>query len=216
MQPKIGQELFLHITSIDENEANILYKSRIADMDKDTMSIEVPIEVHSGRFKPLFSGDNLSVHFISDGGVKNYFNSEVIGSKEDGVRLVVLKRPAPDAISREQRRNFLRVPAQMEIAVQADALQFVGMTEDLSGGGISFMCEKLYDLREGQLLSCWLLLTFRSGQIEHIPFIVEVVRMKDYSDLQQLVMAKYVDITESDQQKIVRFCFERQLDFRKS
>lgn len=201
---------------MDEQEEKIVYKSRIADMDEHTIAMEIPIEESTGKFKKLFAGDSLSVFFITEGGVKHYFTSEVTGFREDTVRLVNIQRPTPEMISRIQRRNFLRVSVQLEVAVKTDTDHFTALTEDISGGGFAFMCENKHALHENQVLSCWLLLHFRSGQIEHIPLKASVVRMKKISDQKQLIMTKIEEITASDQQKIIRFCFERQLDFRKN
>lgn len=216
MQPKIGQVLYINVVSMDEDEEKQLYKSRIADLDDQTICMEVPIHDKTGRLKRLYVGDSLSAHFVTDGGVKNYFNTEVLGFTEETIRLVVIRRPESEAITRVQRRNFLRVPAELEVAVKADSLQFVGLTEDLSGGGFAFLCESHYPLHQHQSLSCWLLMHFRNNQIEHVPFKAEIVRIKPLPDENQLVMLKFTEISEVEQQKIVRYCFERQLDFRKN
>ncbi len=62
MDPKINQQLFIQIESVDEEEAEQQYKSRIANMDQNTFRIEVPINEKTGRLKKLFSGDQLSVN----------------------------------------------------------------------------------------------------------------------------------------------------------
>jgi c-di-GMP-binding flagellar brake protein YcgR len=214
--PKVNQVLYININSIDEEEAKEVFKSRIADITDTYISMEVPLSDKSGRLKRLYSGDEMSIHFITDGGVKNYFTSSVLGFSDDVVRLVLIKKPEPEAITKIQRRSFLRVPAELEIAVKfSEQLQFVSMTDDVGGGGISFLCDSYVPLGAGSFVSCWLLVPYKNGQIEHVPFKSEIVRVKPLENGKQQVMMRFSDITDRDRQKVIRFCFERQLDFRK-
>jgi c-di-GMP-binding flagellar brake protein YcgR len=214
--PKVNQILHIQVNSIDEEESKQEYKSRISDVSDTTISMEVPISEKTGRLKRLFAGDELSAYYITEGGVKNYFNSSVLGFRDDVIRLVIIKKPEPETITRVQRRNFLRVPAELEIAVRySEQLQFVAITDDVGGGGISFLCDGYIPIAAQQTVSCWLLIHYRNNQIEHVPFKGEIVRVKPMETGKQQVMMRFSDISDRDRQKIIRFCFERQLDFRK-
>jgi c-di-GMP-binding flagellar brake protein YcgR len=214
--PKVNQILHIQINSIDEEEARQEYKSRIADMNDQTIFMEIPINEKSGRLKKLYIGDEMSAFFITDGGVKNYFNTSVLGFTDDVIRLVLIRKPALESITKVQRRNFLRVPAELEMAVKySEQLQFVAMTDDVGGGGISFLCDGYIPLASRQIVSCWLLANYKNGQIEHIPFKGEMVRIKMLETGRQQVMMRFEEISDKDRQKIIRYCFERQLDFRK-
>ncbi|WP_163855684.1 flagellar brake protein [Paenibacillus elgii] len=216
MLPKVNQTLFIQINSIDEEEAKQEYKSRIADVSDAYISMEVPMNDKSGKLKRLYPGDELSVYFITEGGVKNYFISSVLGFSDDVIRLVLIKKPDPESITKVQRRNFLRVPAILEIAVKfSEQLQFVSLTDDVGGGGISFLCEGYVPVESGHTVECWLLVPFKNGQIEHVPFKSEIVRVRELETGKKQVMMRFSEITDRDRQKIIRYCFERQLDFRK-
>ncbi|KPV55489.1 glycosyl transferase [Paenibacillus sp. A3] len=216
MLPKVNQTLFIQINSIDEEEAKQEYKSRIADISDAYISMEIPMNDKSGKLKRLYPGDELSVNFITEGGVKNYFNSSVLGFSDEVIRLVLIKKPDPESITKVQRRNFLRVPAILEIAVKfSEQLQFVSLTDDVGGGGISFLCEGYVPVESGHTVECWLLVPFKNGQIEHVPFKSEIVRVKELETGKKQVMMRFSEITDRDRQKIIRYCFERQLDFRK-
>lgn len=185
-------------------------------MDDTTIIMEVPLHEKSGRLKRLYQGDELNAYYLTDGGVKNYFNTSVVGFTEDTIRLVIIKKPDPKTITRVQRRSFLRVPAELEIAVKyTEQLQFVAMTEDVGGGGISFMCEGYIPLSSAAVIGCWLLVPYKNGSIEHVPFKGEIVRVKMLETGKQLAMTRFLEITDRDRQKLIRYCFERQMDFRK-
>ncbi|NMO96952.1 flagellar brake protein [Paenibacillus lemnae] len=215
MYPKINDVLFIQIDSGDEKESKVLYKSRIAEMEEQAMYIEVPFEEGTGRLKKLHMGDELSLHFITEGGVKNFFNSYVLGFHDDVIRQIRIRRPEPEAISKIQRRSFLRVQADLEIAVQTKAgRQFVTKTEDVGGGGVSFYAEEHQEVTEGETLSCWLLIPYKNGTLEHVPFEGEVVRVKALNGTRSMIMLKLSQISDMERQKLIRYCFERQFDFR--
>ncbi|MBD0380617.1 flagellar brake protein [Paenibacillus sedimenti] len=216
MLPKVNQILYFQINSIDDEESKIEYKSRIADITDTSIVIEVPLNEKTGRLKKLYAGDELSTYFLAQGGAKHYFSTTVTGFQEDVIRLVEISKPEPEAITQIQRRNFLRVLAELEIAVRlSEQIQIVALTEDVSGGGISFICDGHVPLGLQAAISCWLLVPYKNGTIEHLPFKGEIVRVKQLETGKLLAMVRFIEITDRDRQKLIRFCFERQMDFRK-
>ncbi|ULL15543.1 glycosyl transferase [Paenibacillus sp. H1-7] len=216
MLPKVNQILHIQVNSIDDEEAKQEFKSRIADINDRQIIMEVPLNEKTGRLKRLYMGDELSVYFITDGGVKNYFNTSVLAFSEETIRMVHIKKPEPETITKVQRRNFLRVPAELELAVTySEQLRFVALTDDVGGGGISFLCDGYIPLNIQQSVHCWMLVPYKNGQIEHVPFRGELVRIKPLETGIQQVMMRFAEITDRDRQKIIRYCFERQLDLRK-
>ncbi|RAU94745.1 flagellar brake protein [Paenibacillus sp. YN15] len=217
MLPKINQILHIQINSIDEDESMQEYKARISDMTEEYIEIEVPMNERTGRLKRLFQGDELSIYFLTEGGMKNFFMSTVLGIRDNEFRTVLIRRPAPEAITKIQRRSFLRVPAELDIAASlGEQMRFTGVTDDVSGGGTSFLCEGNIPVKAGDTLSCWLLLGSRNGKPEHIPFKGEIVRIKALETGKQQVMLQFSEISDKDRQKVIRFCFERQLEIRKN
>ncbi|WP_200901461.1 flagellar brake protein [Paenibacillus sp. DMB20] len=215
MFPKINDVLFIQVDTGDDKEAKTVYKSRIAEMDDESIYMEVPLHEGTGRLKKLHLGDELSAYFLTEGGMKNYFNTYVLGFHEDVIRQVRIRKPDPEAITKIQRRSFLRVQAEMEIAVShKDGRHFVTKTDDVGGGGVSFYAENDQIGVEGDLLSCWLLIPYKNGSVEHVPFEGEVVRIKSLAPNRSLVMLKFSSIIDMERQKLIRYCFERQFDFR--
>ncbi|WP_334072050.1 MULTISPECIES: flagellar brake protein [Paenibacillus] len=215
MLPKVNDLIYIQVASADKKEDDKECKSRIADIGDDFYLVEVPIEVGSGRIRRLFVGDELSIYFLTEGGVKNYFNTYVLGFADDVVQLIRIRKPEPEAVTKIQRRHYLRVVAELEIAVRVqDNTRFVALTEDVGGGGVSLICDGKYRLMEGDQLYCWLLIPYKNGSVEHAPFEAEVVRTKKLETGRDLVMLKFVNISDMERQKIIRYCFERQFDFR--
>ncbi|MDQ6418258.1 PilZ domain-containing protein [Paenibacillus sp. LHD-117] len=216
MLPKVNGMLYYQIASSDESEAALEYRSRIADEEEGALLIEYPLNEKTGRMKRLFLGDELSVYFLSSDGVKHYFDSHVVGFKEDGViRLVKLLRPDPERMTKVQRRSFLRVPAELELAVKIGSHErFLCKTDDVGGGGISFICDGKWGIRSETQLECWLLVPYKNGTIEHVTFTGEVIRVNTLETGRKQAMIKFLSISDTERQKIIRFCFERQLEYR--
>ncbi|MFC4103751.1 flagellar brake protein [Paenibacillus xanthanilyticus] len=216
MLPKINQLIYLQVASSDEEETAIEYKTRIADETEDELLIELPVQEGTSRYKRLFIGDELSAYYLSSDGVKHYFNSHVMGYKEDVIRLVRIRKPEPDSITKVQRRNFLRVGAELEMAVHFSGLRFLVVTDDLGGGGVSFLSDGKRPIKEGLEMECWLLLPYRNGSVDHAFFKAEVVRLKKLESGRLQIMSKFTRISENERQKIIRYCFERQFELRKN
>lgn len=179
MLPKVNDLLYIQVAAAEENNTDKECKSRIADVQDDFMLIEVPIEIGSGRVKRLHTGDELSIYFLTEGGVKNYFNTYVLGFSDDVIHLIRIRKPEPENITKIQRRHFLRVIAQLEIAVQLkDGSRFIALTDDVGGGGLAFRYEGHRKLVEGDEMYCWLLISYKNGSIDHVPFEAEIVRTK--------------------------------------
>ncbi|SFF04318.1 c-di-GMP-binding flagellar brake protein YcgR, contains PilZNR and PilZ domains [Paenibacillus catalpae] len=215
MLPRVNQMLFFEIASADEEEAAVEYKARIADELEDGLLIENPLNTTTGRMKRLFLGDELSVYYVSEDGIKHYFDSHVIGFRDDVVKLIKIRKPDPARITKVQRRHFLRVAADLEIAVNLSGnIRFVTLTDDVGGGGISFICDGKWPIQPGMEMDCWLLIPYKNGTLEHSSFKAEVVRVVDIVTGRKQIMSKYITIGDSERQKIIRYCFEKQLEFR--
>ncbi len=150
MFPKINDVLYIQVAGTDHKDEIFEFKSRIAEEESQNFLIEIPMSQTSGHLKKLFLGEELSIFFMSEGGIKNYFNTHVTGFKEDILRMVRIHKPAPDSISKIQRRNFLRVKANLEIAVKhgENESRFVAETHDVGGGGVSFQTQELIILKK--------------------------------------------------------------------
>lgn len=216
MYPKVNDVLFIQLPSEGEKEANFEYRSRIAETDEDDIYMEIPIREGSGHLKKLHMGDELSIYFLTEGGVKHYFNTYVTGFKEDVIKMVKFQKPSEEEIFQLQRRNFLRVQSKLELAIKFkhDFTRFLTYTDNVGGGGISFLGDAKHKVQEGQTLSCWLLIPYKNGEVEHVPFEGVVVRSITLESGRQKAMLEFTQISDMERQKIIKYCFERQLDFK--
>jgi c-di-GMP-binding flagellar brake protein YcgR len=207
---------FQFVSALQEGkELDFEYKTRIADELGDDFCVEMFFHEQTGSFKRPSVGDALTAIYVNEDGVKHFFETQVTGFVHDTVPLIRIQKPVPAAITKTQRRSFLRVATTLEIAVLTSKLErFNALTDDIGGGGVSFICEGSINLNDANPLECWLLLTYKNGSIEHASFQAAIVRLNPLETGRQHVMAKFESISDIDRQKIIRYCFERQLDFR--
>jgi c-di-GMP-binding flagellar brake protein YcgR len=214
--PKINQTTFLQPLPITSSEADVTLRSRVADLDNHAIWLEIPLNEKKRNLHRPRIGEQYRIVYITQDGVKHSFDSTVTGIKQDTVAMFSVRKPNPEDISREQRRSFLRVEAQLEIAVRfGDKFRFTAITDDVGGGGLSFRTDRKWPLVPGTVLSCWLLLSYRNGNIAHAKFEGEIVRVKPVEPDHHLIMVRFIEIQPAEQQKIIQYCFERQLDMHK-
>ncbi|MBD8497650.1 flagellar brake protein [Paenibacillus arenosi] len=191
------------------------YKARVLDLDDSHIWIEIPLNHDTGKYGIFVNTEVLQIRYSKHEGAVFQFMSNIVARKEAGVRMFGIRMPAVEDIRSSHQRSFLRVNAELEIAIRTSSGQkLLAITEDISGGGISFIVPKQNEtLQLEEQIHCWMVVPFRSGEYEHIPFVAEVIRIvqKDESAANRLIMIKFHQISATDQQKVIRYCFERQL-----
>lgn len=212
--PKISQVVYFQLKD-DPSDEPVEYKTRVADENEDSLVIELPINTKTGRMKRLHAGDALQASFITNTGVKHFFDTYVMRVKDGELPLFAIARPTEESMTSIQRRNFFRVDIEVDVAVQTEiGRRYVFKTADIGGGGVSFIIERDQSFNAGEKLKCWLLLPHRNGSIEHSCFQGEVLRQKELETGRKIVMVKFDEIVEQERQRVIRFLFEKQIQFR--
>ncbi len=211
MYPKTNDMLFMQPVSMEATPENE-HRSRISEIEENSLLTELPIR--GGRMSRLRLGEELSVYHMTEDGVKYYFTAHVLGYQDDSIPLMRISKPMPEDISKVQRRHYLRVPAQVEIAVQAPDFHFTAMTSDLSGGGLSFTDTLDHSIQMNQQVDGWIILAYKSGNVDHVSFGGEVTRVKEPGTGRNTISVRFTRMVDTERQKVIRYCFERQLDFR--
>lgn len=219
--PRIDQLVRINEISPDEQISKQTYKSRVADVQSNVAAIELPIHEENGKTRLLAVGSRIEVAYLADDGSRYHFHTEVIGERKENVRLLLLRMPEKEEVTRTQRRSYLRVETHVEIAIKildnARNYHFLARTSDLSGGGLSFTCPDHYRFKAGDKLHVWMALPHKVGNMSHAFAEAEVTRCRlpDERGAHQWVSVKFVRISQADQSKVVRACYDRQLELHK-
>jgi c-di-GMP-binding flagellar brake protein YcgR len=220
--PSVGQVVKLKPIVTDEAKANKMYKSRLADIQlPNLLYFELPLDEETGKPGFFPEGTEFFFSYVHPDGNHYHFRSRIVGRKYENVPLILVAVPDQETIEKTQRRSFLRVDAHLDLAVKTNSpsreYHFVTRTVDISGGGLSFTCNPNYILKVGDPMKLWCVLPEKHGGMNHLAFDGEVVRVNSHEEpeMPQWVSVKFVSIRDVDRQKIIRYCFERQIELYK-
>lgn len=90
----------IFIEKLDEEYIN--YKTRVADIHTKYISVEVPIDIKTGAFKPLKNGQKVAVSYTREEGIQFQFFTTIIGSSIGNIRTFHLEKPDPKMRSPEK------------------------------------------------------------------------------------------------------------------
>lgn len=192
------------------------YKSRIEDVNGDTMLLAMPMS----KGYPIISanGEVFLAKIITDGNVYQ-FKCRYIDKKHIPIPVWVVSLPYD--IKKVQLRDFVRIDASLETTLQVLAEEETSnqeatdeihtVTKDISGGGVLVVSKEPIPLGKKVFVSI------------HIPEFGlletygQVIRLSQPAMDQELywIGIKFSSITERQRSGIVQFVFKKQLERRK-
>lgn len=216
MLPSINQIIFLSL----DNGKNFTLKSRVADINQEKLSVEMPIDKESGRLKIIPTGSKIKAWYIFEDHGQFSFETEVIEIAKGQVPLLILKHP--ERFDRLQRRDYLRVSASLDAAIKLTGSNEeqggwnVVRTIDIGGGGMQFLFPH-FKMKLDQQIKGWITLPFRNGSIVHVSFKGKVTRVSQPNESSRvfLISIKFIEIHEIMRANVVRFCYEKQVEINK-
>ncbi|MGE7270327.1 flagellar brake protein [Brevibacillus panacihumi] len=221
MLPRIGQTIRLNVISSSEDILAQSFKSRITDSKEGIASIELPTSESTGKTELLEVGTPCLLWYLGEDGSRYEFQTSIVGRQIEPLPVLLLGLPEKEDIRRTQRRNYLRIDTSLDIAVKLNdpirSYHFLTRTVDVSGGGLSFTCKDSYTIQENDKIQVWISLPNKAGTVQHASAELQVVRQKPAEEkgMHQWVSGKFIQISEPDRAKVVRACYERQLELRK-
>lgn len=208
----------LVLETINNSEKSV-YKARIADIKEQDIFIEMPMNEATKRIEAPAIGTELRVWFQAPDNSKASFDTTVTGRVKENIAMLIIAKPDPKSIYKKQRRDFIRVPAIIEVAVvvqtkEAD-IKIIAKTEDISGGGFSVRYDSNIIINETQKGRAWLVMPKKNETISHAYGEVDIVKVKYPDNPLNKAWAsfKFTHITEGERSKVVQYTFEKQIDF---
>ncbi len=195
-----------------EGEEGARYHTQIVKIEHDDIYIMLPVNKHKESM-PLPFGNRryVTVYFYNHN--KELYMYDTVLTVKNGKP--ILAKPQPGAVKKVQRRNYFRVPARVEMEIHQPSSghfhHFV--TEDISGGGVSFICPDpdLFHLNEEVT---GMIRLERGSETVNIPFIGKIVTAQNIPDVGLRFGVSIIDIKEKHRSEIIRFCFKRQCEIR--
>ncbi|WP_153732205.1 flagellar brake protein [Sporosarcina obsidiansis] len=212
MKLTIGTVLTLEKDYTEDSEK---FKSRVVDIDGDHFMMDYPINIASGKTAFFIDGTQLLVTFVDDYKISYAFRTEVHSRLNKTIPMLKVKYPGDQNLIKIQRREFVRVEASLDVAVQADTESLQLVSADLSAGGLAVNMKSHEFFSAQEELNLMIVLHFSKQEIKYVSCKATVVRNWE-QDNRRLSSLKFEEIDEKDRQHIIRYCFERQLELRNS
>ncbi|GEL08100.1 flagellar brake protein [Salisediminibacterium halotolerans] len=213
---KVGTTVQMELEAGETGE-RLRYRSKVLDSSEEVLFIDYPVSENSGKPNYFLQGTQFRLWFVGNDEAVYLFETEVLGKSAEEVPMLKLKDPGSDRYLRVQRREYVRVETAVDCAVYSvdkSFSPFTSVTADISGGGIALILPENHGIEKNKTADLWMILPFRSGEMNYIHTYAETVRVID--DRRPLKASfKFTDISDHDRQAIVRYCFERQLEAKR-
>ena len=187
---------------VNFNGFNEYLSSRIEEVNADSMLISAPF--YRGKSVPLRRNQEIKVCFAGETCAFGFF-AKIIDKLTQPILMLQIEKPTN--LIRIQRREYVRVPASVNInfTSKKEDYTYRGTTVDVSGGGLLFTTRA--NLRPDEQIDIYVNLPekrpilCRSTVIRSIP-------LKD-SSLKK-VAVRFDNINEQQREQIIHYVFEQQ------
>ncbi|MCJ8006692.1 flagellar brake protein [Lederbergia wuyishanensis] len=209
---KVGMELILETDNQNEEK----YRSKIADYDGNKIYISYPLGVTSKKTIFLRTDTNMYATFIDEESGAYLFKTKVIGRLKNQIPLLILTFPDEENLMKIQRRQFVRIDVAIDVSLHlletGEVLPTI--TDDFSAGGCAVILPQNVTIDRGALGKICVVLPMQSGEYIYLNLDCRIIRSFD-KNKRQLASIQFLNVTNKEQQQLMRFCFEKQLEYRK-
>ncbi|MPL60692.1 Flagellar brake protein YcgR [bioreactor metagenome] len=187
------------------------YNSRIEDVALNNFTIAMPMR----KGQPVYiNHSSRIIGKVFAGSVAYQFKSSLLDKRMHPLPVWVVSLPTD--VKKIQQRAFVRVDAVLPIMFKLqddgddDRPLFSATTKDISGGGLRMIFKESIKLGTRLEVSIELL---ELGIIETLAEVVRVDRPDETRDLYWIGL-KYLNLPETLCNKIIKFVFKKQLEYR--
>ncbi|EST11707.1 flagellar brake protein [Sporolactobacillus laevolacticus] len=216
MKLKIGETLILEQKD-DQNQIT-RFRCKIAEVKESALLIDYPIDEKTGKTPIFINGMAFMATYIVDNQAFR-FQTTFVHRIAGQIPLMLMSFDGEENMVEIQRRNFVRVEANVDIAIHSlnEAFHpFTTLTSDVGGGGILILLPDHAEVSEEDMVESWISLPMTTGSYQYIRIRGIVVRIfMDRLTSSKRASIQFLPQTERERQPIIRFCFEKQLEARK-
>lgn len=195
------------------------YRCRVVEKMENKLYIDYPVNNKTGKTVFLLNGTQLKAFVAGDSTSAYFFDAIVLGRVKQNIPMIVLSFPGENSMYKIQRREYVRVDTPVDVAIHSfdgEFQPFVTITRDISAGGAAIILPPAKTLIPGLDILTHFVLPTLSDEYHYVTFRSDVIRIVDGKNGERnKASLKFVDISESDRQLLIKFCFERQLLLKK-
>jgi c-di-GMP-binding flagellar brake protein YcgR len=212
---KVGETIYLELKENEEETKRL--RSKVLDSEEGRLFIDFPVEEVNSKPRYFLEGTQFRAIFLGENHIVYLFETEVLGKTERKVPMLVIKDPGQEQYIKIQRREYVRIDSNVDCAVYSPDNRFepfTTVTSDLSGGGMALVLPSSHELSADDHVKTWLALGYQSGETHFVAVKAKFIR--EYNEQERNIGSfQFLEIEESDRQKIIRFCFEQQLELKR-
>lgn len=211
MELKIGTMLILEPTYTDSIEK---LRCKVVEQSEHAIYIDYPVNTETNRTAFLVDGAQFRAAFHTEAKQSFAFNTEVLGRKKGNIPMIMLAVPPEDEFIKIQRREYVRVETDVDIAVGYEERFYQFVSADISAGGVLLHINEAAIFTDGDVVQLTIVLPYMNGDRRYVITDARVVSVFK-RDGQRYASMQFKSTDDLDKQYIVRFCFERQLQIRR-
>lgn len=210
----IGVTIILEKSHSDQLET---YRCRLMDMRDGVLYIDYPVNIHTNRIDYLVNGTHLKGTFVGKDQNTYLFPTEIKGRVRENIPLLLIDYPGDESLQKIQRREYVRVSLSANVNVEPlnnEFEPFTALTNDISAGGAAIIFPQNIKINIQTSLLLHFTFEMKNREVHELPIQVEIKRIVDVNNDRKKVSVEFKDITETERQILLRYCFERQLENR--
>ncbi|WP_099351713.1 flagellar brake protein [Fredinandcohnia onubensis] len=213
---KIGDMINLEPTTNPNGEK---YRCRVVERNEHKLYIDYPVNTKTGKTVYLLNGTMLKAFVAGDSTSAYFFDTSVLGRVKQNIPMIVLSFPGDDQMFKIQRREYVRIETPVDVAIHSmngEFQPFVTITHDISAGGASIILPSSKSLNPGADINTYFVFPTLPDEYQYVSFKSKVIRIVEGKNGERKKASiKFVDVTESARQQLIKFCFQRQLLLKK-
>ncbi|OIU71218.1 flagellar brake protein [Rossellomorea aquimaris] len=195
------------------NDTPEKYRCRVVESEEDGIFIDYPIHTKTGKTVFMMNGTQLKASFVYNEQTVLTFESEVLGRKISKIPMIHIHYPGEHELVKVQRRQFVRVETNADISLYYNDEYHPAVTEDISAGGCAVRMNGI-EIEQGARISMMIVLVMQTGECHYLEIAGSLVRVWERNK-SKIASIQFLNLTETQRQIIMRYCFEKQLELRK-
>jgi c-di-GMP-binding flagellar brake protein YcgR len=211
LYPEKLQRIVLFVSPEPGHEQE--YPVRVADIQDDVLITDIPLGSQGQLVRIPQDQIVYARYHLNDSMYQ--FPTHVLRYVPDQVPMMVLLKPSKDMITKLQRREYFRIPVSLSSLLRIENQETEVTLLDLSGGGFLFQPPGV-PLQKGDAFSGTLTLPLKDKSPRVIAYQAKICRALSHPDTgESLFGAQFIQMTETDRDWIIRYCFEKQMEYRR-
>lgn len=207
---KVGTSLTITMLSRLDKETDAFH-CKIIDIVNRYLVIDYPVDLQANQPIPIKLNSNIQIEFMEKGNIYR-FNTVVTKLEHSPLLAFLVPIPEMEQIKKIQRRKYVRIEFDADVAVHGSDLKFhpfTTVTKDISGGGMAIILPPHTTLEGINEVEVYLVLKSTYSDFKYIHTRAKIIRITCVNEV-KIASVKFLFSDEHKRQKIINYCFEIQ------